>query len=191
MSENLTVKNLLEDRSSAGLIVWKDNISIKTLNEAAKIIVEGSTGENEEGIIIADKNLLDQLTLVTFMDLMADNINRETNRETAYDVYFYADVLRFMNPLIKRYYDKFQEIIDIYVKEELSKNQTEYIIGRNVTRLALKAEDALQATIKVLDKVDPNILIKYGQPILDKLIDKLPDFNSQDTVHKLLETIKH
>lgn len=187
--EMITADDLLNGQNKSWeSIIWKNNVSYSELSNLAEKVVSSCIQDTDHGETINRYSLM-VLKPVILLSALSENytVNSE-NLEKEYQAFKKYEYDWTWNINDVEFYGN---CIDILVDRFEKNNTLENFTKKKVSETLNKLNSILDKIGETIDRVDPNILIKYGQPLLNRLIDKLPDLSTEEAVNKFYKTIKH
>mgnify|MGYP004522838621 CR=1 FL=1 len=163
-------------------VVIDENIDIQGLLTVSRTITEYCVKKNDYDI-----NEYDENKAMIYLNLLFANryTNIELNDEeplNSFNKLFALDIL----PLFEenKYFQLLVKFFNNDVNALLRENKIENVIAKQLSSLAIDVDNVAFRLNKVLDKVDPNIIIKYLSPSLDKLVEKVPYLSAKEKSEK-------
>lgn len=163
-------------------VVIDKNIDVQSLLTVSRTITEYCVKKNDYDI-----NEYDENKAMIYLNLLFASryTNIELNNEeplNSFNELFALDIL----PLFEEN-KHFQLLVKIFnndVNALLRENKIENVIAKQLSSLSIDVGNVASHLNKMIDKVDPNIIVKYLSPSLDKLVEKVPYLASKEKSEK-------
>lgn len=192
MDNKITLEQIFNGEKVYEDIEWADSVRMEIVYSLADTIADSAVIIEDDVYKGYNQYLMDMGSTVGLFGVLASNVELSGNMTVDYDIILYKNIL---NRVLEEnvYFDVINTVLNSYVDNKVENIRQEHSAGnqiagilKNLNSLLVKSGDS---ATKVLDRIDPNALMKYGQPVINKLIDKIPDFLKDGEVEKIFNKL--
>ncbi len=174
--KDLTFKH--DDTDLKGVEI-KKHVPIEEQKAVIDSIINAVVYEDESGFKTYDSIELEIKQVVSFV-LLFTNIDLEKNDYKNYNIIKECGLDKYFDRL-DEYFD-FRFLFDRRLEDALRYNSPQHLMFKRTKELTDTVAEIGNHINSMLDRGNPDKIAKYMSPVLEKLINKLPDLSSIDAM---------